>query len=75
MCPNTNKINSRFCKSSMLALEKKMVSSTNYKRVTLILLCPTRKPFKRPLSSTLNIILLKTSTTIVKRKRERGLLS
>ena len=68
MHPKTVKINLRFHNSSLLAFEKKIVSSTNWRSDTLVLSFPTKKP----LSSALKTILLKTSATIVKKKWERG---
>ena len=49
-----------------------MASSANRKWNMLILLLPTRKPSNNQLSSALNNILLNTSTTMVKRKRDNG---
>ena len=72
MFPKTNRISLRFCRFSIKAIEKKMVSSTNYKWDTRVLSMATRNPSKRTLSFALTIILLSTSTAIVKRNRERG---
>ena len=44
MCLKSIKITLKFCKSSMLTLEKKMVSFANCKCDTLVLLLPTSKP-------------------------------
>ena len=53
-------------------LEKNMVSSANYNKDTLVLSLPTMKPSVNLVSSALIIILLRTSATNVKGKRERG---
>ena len=68
----TKRISSRFCRISREALEKKMVSTANCKRDTLVLSLPTMKLSNGPLSSFLVIILLRISTIRVKRKGERG---
>ena len=62
----------RFCKRSKEALQKKMVSSTSYNINTLALFLLTKKPSVNPFSFSLNINILRTSTTSVKRKGERG---
>ena len=49
-----------------------MVSSANSNKDIVVLSLPTIKPSIKPLSSALVNILLMTSTTMVKRKGERG---
>ena len=68
----TKRISLRFCWKSIEAFEKKAVSPSNCNRDTVVLSLPTRKPSVKPLSSILVNILLRTSTTMVKRKEERG---
>ena len=69
----TKRINLRFCRISKVALEKKKWCHLQIvKKDTLVLPLRTMKPSTRPLCSTLIIILLRTSTTMVKRKSERG---
>lgn len=49
-----------------------MVPSNNYKCDTTMLSKPTNNPLTMPLSTTLLIILLRASTTVVKKNGERG---
>ena len=69
---NTNKIILRVCNSSAYALKKKIVSYANCRWDTLVLFLLALKPSNNLLPSTLNIILLNTSTTMVKKKTDKG---
>ena len=53
------------------ALEKKMVSSANCSKDTLVLSLPTKNPLVSTVSFALNNNLFRTSATKVKRKGEK----